>query len=55
MVRMIFIGCGLVFLAVSTVILYCVLVVASRGDDELEKMQKWGSEKEKECHTDGNG
>ena len=55
MVRVIFIGSGLVLMAVSAVILYSGLIVASREDDELEKMQKWKSDEEKECHTDGNG
>ena len=55
MVRMIFIGSGLVLMAVSAVILYSGLIVASREDDEPEKMQKWKSDEEKECHTDGNG
>lgn len=55
MVRMIFIGSGLVLMAVSAVILYSGLIVASREDDELEKMQKWKPDEEKECHSDGNG
>lgn len=42
-------------MAVSAVILYSGLIVASREDDELEKMQKWKPDEEKECHSDGNG
>lgn len=55
MVRMIFIGSGLVLMAVSATIFYSAMVVASREGDELKKMQKWKPDEEKECHTDGNG
>lgn len=55
MMRMIFIGTGLVLMAVFIVILYSSLVVASREDDKLGKMQKYKSNEEKECHTDENG
>lgn len=42
-------------MAVSTAIMYCALVVASGEDDELEKMQKWETDKEKEGQAGGDG
>lgn len=55
MVKMILTGGGLVLMAASAVIMYSSLVIASREDDELEKLAKWKMDEEKECHTDGNG
>lgn len=55
MVRLIVIGGVLTLMAVSSVVLYSGLIVASREDDELEKRLNWEPDEEKECHTDGNG
>lgn len=54
MARMIFIGGVLILIALALVILYSGLVLASREDDEMEKLPLWKKE-EKESRVNGNG
>lgn len=55
MAKMILVGGVLILVALSLIILYSGLVLASREDDEMEKLSQWREKKGKECRTDGNG
>lgn len=54
MAKMILVGGVLILVALSLIILYSGLVLASREDDEMEKLPQWREKKGKECRTDGN-
>ena len=54
MARMIFIGGVLLLIVLALIILYSGLILASREDDEMEKLSLW-EKKEKEHHANGNG